>query len=382
VVYILLLTNTDENKKSGLERVAVMLALVAHLADLAVRFDRMPLLWDHEYWAMQTEVSFIISYFPWFFQRSTREHCFVSLFRLQFGLLYAAAAFWKLNSSLFDHRTSCGTLLLLEFIGAYLPFELTARTLTILGKIAPHITVIGEPSIACCLLRFAVKSHTEHRAYNYRYRDVGVLLAVGFHTVIFLLPVNSAGGFSLDCVTRFICYFDSAETVLFLNNIRSRRGTRWTLGLLMLGIPSTLAFLRFKATGAGPDVGFLAYGLIVVFYTLLVQSRFLDKCTSVQYLTKLPQDRMLLAVKIAVIALTVSYGFVFPVLGLQQMGASTMYGNLRNYGPSNHYVVPTTLLGDDVLFGGGLVQILSSTSETLNLRYGTFNRRKYFLTGY
>lgn len=134
VVYILLLTKTDENKKSGLERVALMLALIAHLADLAVRFDRMPLLWDHEYWAMQTEVSFIISYFPLLFQRSTSEHCFVSLFRLQFGLLYAAAAFWKLNSSFFDHRTSCGTLLLLEFIGAYLPFELTARTLTILGR--------------------------------------------------------------------------------------------------------------------------------------------------------------------------------------------------------------------------------------------------------
>lgn len=52
------------------------------------------------------------------------------------------------------------------------------------------------------------------------------------------------------------------------------------------------------------------------------------------------------------------------------MGASTMYGNLRNYGPSNHYLVPTAILGDDILFGGGLVQVIHSTSETLNLKFG------------
>lgn len=318
---------------------------------------------------MQTEVSFIISYFPFLFQHLTNsnEQRFLSVFRLQFGLFYAAAAFWKLNSSFFDHHTSCATLLLLKFISAYLPFELTARTLTILGKIAPYMTAIGEASIACCFLRFAIKSHTEHRAYDYRYQDVGVFLVVGFHTVVFLLPVNAAGGFSLDCVTRFICYFDSAKTALFLDKIRFGRGTRWTLGLLMLGVPSALAFLCFKATGAGPDVGFLAYGLVVVFYALLIQSRCLEKCPSLLYHTDLPQGRMLLAIKMALITLTVTYGFVLLVLGLQQMGASTMYGNLRNYSPSNHYVVLTAILGDNLLFGGGLVQILSSTSDTLNL---------------
>jgi hypothetical protein len=45
-----------------------------------------------------------------------------------------------------------------------------------------------------------------------------------------------------------------------------------------------------------------------------------------------------------------------------------MYSNLRYYGGSNHYLVPTSVLNDDVIYGGGLVQIIESTSEALNRR--------------
>jgi hypothetical protein len=71
-----------------------------------------------------------------------------------------------------------------------------------------------------------------------------------------------------------------------------------------------------------------------------------------------------------IVIFTVAYGFIGPILGVQQMGASTMYGNVRNYGPSNHYLVPTAILGDDVLYGGGLVQVIDSTSDTLDLKFG------------
>jgi hypothetical protein len=47
-----------------------------------------------------------------------------------------------------------------------------------------------------------------------------------------------------------------------------------------------------------------------------------------------------------------------------------MYANLRYYGPSNHYVLPTSILGDDILFGGGLVQLIHSTSTILNMKLG------------
>lgn len=65
------------------------------------------------------------------------------------------------------------------------------------------------------------------------------------------------------------------------------------------------------------------------------------------------------------------YGFVHPIVGVQMMASSTMYGNVQNYGRSNHLLVPTGVLQDllaqpDIAaraprwlqdgFGGGLVR--------------------------
>ena len=50
--------------------------------------------------------------------------------------------------------------------------------------------------------------------------------------------------------------------------------------------------------------------------------------------------------------LSTLYAFGGPVLGIQQMGAPTMYANLRSYKGGNHYLVPTAILGEDLLFKG------------------------------
>ena len=74
------------------------------------------------------------------------------------------------------------------------------------------------------------------------------------------------------------------------------------------------------------------------------------------------------------------YGFVHPVIGVQMMASSTMYGNVKNYGGSNHMLVPTGLLQDWLAdpqvaaaapawladdFGGGLVRVERTTSSAL-----------------
>jgi len=73
------------------------------------------------------------------------------------------------------------------------------------------------------------------------------------------------------------------------------------------------------------------------------------------------------------------YGFMHPVFGLQMMASSTMYGNVRNFGIGNHYLVPTGLLqnwlaspqavaaapswlGD---YAGGYVRVERTTSPSL-----------------
>jgi hypothetical protein len=67
------------------------------------------------------------------------------------------------------------------------------------------------------------------------------------------------------------------------------------------------------------------------------------------------------------------YGVGLTILGLEQMGAPTMYSNLRSYYGGNHLLVPTGILGDDILYGGRLVQITYSTCDTLNQMLGYIN---------
>mmetsp|Transcript_18883 Transcript_18883/g.60595 ORF Transcript_18883/g.60595 Transcript_18883/m.60595 type:complete len:363 (+) Transcript_18883:123-1211(+) len=82
----------------------------------------------------------------------------------------------------------------------------------------------------------------------------------------------------------------------------------------------------------------------------------------------------------AAAAAAAAYGFLGPVLGLQMMASSTMYGNVKNYGGSNHLLVPTGLLQTALAeqssaaaapawlsdaFGGGLVRIDATNSSVL-----------------
>jgi hypothetical protein len=87
------------------------LALAAHVLDLIIQLDRMPALWDHEHWGMLTQVAFVTAYVCCYRGGSSTtsaaakmEAWFVPAVQLQYGILYAAAAFWKLNSSFFSFR--------------------------------------------------------------------------------------------------------------------------------------------------------------------------------------------------------------------------------------------------------------------------------------
>jgi hypothetical protein len=55
-----------------------------------------------------------------------------------------------------------------------------------------------------------------------------------------------------------------------------------------------------------------------------------------------------------------------------------MYSNLRNYGGGNHYLVPMAILSHDLLFGGGLVQVVHSTSAALNRRLAYVSSKDLF----
>jgi hypothetical protein len=67
------------------------------------------------------------------------------------------------------------------------------------------------------------------------------------------------------------------------------------------------------------------------------------------------------------VVLSLGYGFALPLLGLQDMGASTMFANLHVYSGSNHYVAPTGLLFDFLpTLAGGVVRVDATDSVHLN----------------
>jgi hypothetical protein len=73
----------------------------------------------------------------------------------------------------------------------------------------------------------------------------------------------------------------------------------------------------------------------------------------------------------------VVYGVGLTILGLEQMGAPTMYSNLRSYYGGNHLLVPTGILGDDILYGGRLVQVTYSTCDPLNQMLGYIDSAEF-----
>ena len=175
----------------------------------------------------------------------------------------------------------------------------------------------------------------------------GVALAVLFHALVLLTPApNYAGGFSISCVSRLLLCLtvDGAARVRLLE-----WGPLCAAALAAALVPSATcaAFAAVAAAlvasiakrgGAPPQGG----GAVAT-----------------------PRPRSGVAVSLAA-TLTAVYAFGLPILGLQHMGSSSMYANLKHWGGSNHYLVPTGLLQQWYAdapgelgnwFGGGLVRV-------------------------
>jgi len=67
----------------------------------------------------------------------------------------------------------------------------------------------------------------------------------------------------------------------------------------------------------------------------------------------------------ALVGIAFAHAFIGPILGVQNLGGSIMYSNLRVLGGSNHLLLPTNLLG----LSGPLVRVEACTSPTLNALY-------------
>ena len=352
--------------------------LLAHTTDLAIRFVRLPIVWDHEQWAMQVEMAFVViyGYYYCFGQRNQDgppETQFLLVFRVQFGMMYLAATFWKLNSGFFDPQYSCGSVLIPELVGTYLPTLQSTGAILWLIKLSPHITLLTEAMLGIGFLLAAYSGSTICR-------HVTIVVGSLFHLSIFLLPVNSAGGFSVDCTRHFILLLDSEELDTVMTGMRSfavpstpKKPTMSIPIRIMCAwvvLTATLFQVRLDRTGQAFDFGFFIMWLLCSVYSgnviYLSYTRKVETSTIDTRLT--PSTSQYRILSAAVLVFTFLYSFVGPILGVQHMGSPTMYSNLRYYHGGNHFLVPVGILPDDIIHGGGLVQIISSTSAALNRR--------------
>lgn len=337
---------------SASTRLTMGLACLGHLVDLMIRWKRMPTVWDHEQWAMQIELTFFLVFLPKCFTSlsswNQSETAFFAICRYQFVLFYAAATFWKLNSGFFDTDVSCGTVLILETLTTYLPEGFFSPAITMaLGNYSPHKTVLMEGAIAITMALHST-------------RRVAVMFASVFHLIIFLLPVNMAGGFSMDCATRFIVFFTSSELQHYLSQASIARES-----IFAAATSVSLALLRYSCTGTPMDFGFTGMCLLFAFYMRVVLTNADFPIPKANSAFSSSFHRFVLLLQLI---LASTYGFLTVILGVQHMGAPTMYSNLRYYGGGNHFLVPVSIMPDNLIYGGGLVQILESTSASLNQR--------------
>lgn len=353
------------------------LLTAAHMLNIALRARRMPFVWDHECWATLTEISFVLRYAAskWGSGEGGEGldlwmRGFFRQVRVQVVILYFSAANWKLTTSFLNPNTSCATVLVSELVAAYAPEAIMpvggqlARFIVMTG---PAVTVLAEFAIPVLLL------------LGGRARALGLAFGLFFHMVILMLPINAAGGFSTACAAAYVAFCSESAAQVLAEMLQGRTPRAYFAASVVAC--AALAGLRLKCAGLAPDAALLIYILFLALYALAALQTWAKSCVnSAEVATPLARsscrDRALLT---TVAVLTFSYGFLGPVLGVQNMGASTMYANVKHDGGSNHLLLPTGLLqakfapgvaGPAVAgsaadaFGGGLVRVECTTSET------------------
>ena len=317
--------------------------------------------------------------------------------RWQLAGWYLSAAFFKLNSSFFDHRYSCASPYLAQLLAAYLPQHLaTPADLATLVPIAPLMVVVGELALSIALLAAA-----SGRGGKLAIR-VGVTLALLLHFGIAITPPpNNIGAFSVIMAARLPA-FANGDALLRATSLPSS-ASELVAWAGTLGVAAVAASAAARATASGGsgsaasegDAGQMSImffgGLdwsvptLVVMSLVLLRALFMDtgvtgpRRTLASHFAQKPSSEALghrltyssqssaYAQVWAPLLITLAWlhGFAGPILGLQDLGSSNMYGNLRLLGGSNHYLTPLNLLQ----LSGGIVRIESSTSHVLNALY-------------
>lgn len=270
------------------------------VVECAIIIEKIPTAWPSWWWALQANAATIAS-----LMRGSLD---MATIRIQYSWFYLAAGIWKANTSFLDWRSSCATVFASQHAARY-----GLSKLSFLVKAAPILTLLAETSIGVCGLA--------------GYSRAAAWTALVLHFAIATTPrPNKVATFAALCAPRLLA-FSSPESLA-----RAWRKYRhaFAIGLAALAVRDP----QSRAFGV-----FLPSALVVA----MAADRDRTRATKLWVL------------------LALVYCFALPSTGFLDLGAPTMYANLRLHGPSNHLFLPTPSLAT--------VAILSSNSTFVRSKY-------------
>jgi hypothetical protein len=337
------------------------LILVAVLGPISA-WQEAPILGNH--WLVVTLVDFalLLSALATFqdgrISRDKLAEVFLPLARWCLVLFYSFAAFSKLNSAFFDTAVSCSTYY----------FDETARSLGFntpqavgaggLARLLPFATVTAELSIPTLL-------------FIGRTRIYGVLLGLGFHSLIALDRLHLFVDFSSVLAALFVLFLPAQFAVSTLGFLKGKGGQ---LLVLWAAIVSAVLGAQWLDSGTFTSFVFLEGRLFTwyVYDATMLLGVVIWLARNREWTLERPfslRDRgpLWLAVVPALLALN----GLLPYFELRTAYGYTMYSNLRMVdGVSNHFITRSSL----PLTGrqANLVKIRASSDPGL-ASYATYN---------
>ena len=322
----------------------------------------MPFCWDSFYWCFQIDgagLAFILTLSS-SLSRGDIAHLWSQTARIQLALFYLAAAYWKINPSFLDPATSCSTIFFLTLLPT-LGLTPSPTLAALIRDTAPLLTILGEASIGLLLL-----------APSTKLQRLGVVVALSLHLGIALTPSpNNATPFSLACVVRLLITESHGFALALYPVEKSKLYTTCAVAAVAAAVSAGVVYNRamfFSVTPVSVDWWVAAYSALSVFCLRAVAETEFSSEPSAAAKSATPPP-IAGSIRRASVALAAAYAFVFPALGLQDLGASNMYSNLLMHGKGNHYLSPTDLMAHAFPDAFATVRVEASTSAWMNSIY-------------
>ena len=282
------------------------------LVRLALRISSMPIIWEVELWAVLMDITIVAA--------GTDVARAAPAIRAQLITFYAGAAFWKINTSFLDARTSCGTIFFAQLIAAYAPpLAQSAQVAFLLSKLAPVAALAVEMAVPLLL---ATRRRT------------GLALALVFHLLVVLTPPpNNAGGFSV-CAAQYLFFFAPDAVAAALSE---------ALALSVPVLAALAAAIAIAGRLVGPHPFFVDTAPTAYFAQLILLWRAVVLMQPTVTVDTSAGGHNALRTR-GPLAVAAVYAFGLPMLGVVDQMAPNMFSNQRFHAGSNHLLVPTGLL--------------------------------------